>query len=57
MEKLGVQIDEEKSKVAGAKKDESCPSCGAKAHWDPHRNVPWCPNCGTRPFEKSPNKE
>lgn len=54
MDKYAVETDAEKTKTAG--KDERCPKCGALAHFDHHRNVPWCAKCGTEPWEKRPQK-
>lgn len=48
MEKLGVQVDDSKTKTASEKK--TCPECGAELL--KNTNVPQCPNCGTKPFEK-----
>lgn len=48
MEKLGVVLDDEKTKVAGQTK--KCPKCGA----DLHSESTYCVNCGTEPFEKRP---
>lgn len=50
MDKLGVVIDDNKDKTAS--KEARCPKCGEEVHYDPHRNTPWCQNCGTEPFEK-----
>jgi len=47
MEKLGVVIDDEKSKTASAAK--GCPRCGSKLE---QSDYPKCPRCGTAPFEK-----
>lgn len=52
MEKLGVVMDEEKVKTASKKFLSKCPKCGGDTHHDPEMNVPWCPKCGTEPFEK-----
>jgi hypothetical protein len=52
MEKLGVQVDDNKTKTASEKK--TCPECGAELLKD--SNVPQCPNCGTKPFEKKKEK-
>jgi hypothetical protein len=48
MEKLGVVLDDEKTKTAEKTGQIKCPRCGADAP-DCH-----CPNCGTEPFEKRP---
>lgn len=51
-EKYAVVIEE--TKTAAAKAAGVCPQCGETLiHWNPEdkRNVPWCPNCGTHPFE------
>ena len=47
MEKLGVVLDDEKSKTASAGK--GCPSCGSQLE---KSDYPKCPRCGTAPFEK-----
>lgn len=54
MEKLGVEFDDEKVKTGST--DKTCPKCGKPVQWDPHRNGPWCENCGTEPFEKRKEK-
>lgn len=50
MEKLGVVIDDDKTKTASVK--GTCPSCGAYLVSD---LPPQCSRCGTEPFEKRPN--
>ena len=62
MEKLGVVIDDEKTKTAGEVK--TCPSCGRALPGNQQPGVldangenwpAWyCLNCGTKPFEKQP---
>ena len=54
MDKLGVVLDEEKTKTAGTKK--VCPECGADLSAD-NSKTDWCPNCGTKPFEKQPEEK
>jgi len=49
MEKLGVVLDDEKTKTAGT--DHRCPKCNSVIeHMDD--GFPHCPKCGTKPFEK-----
>lgn len=55
MEKLGVVIDEEKTKTAS--KDERCPKCGSLLYPRKTGDIPQCPNCGTEPFERRPSKK
>jgi methionyl-tRNA synthetase len=52
MEKLGVELDEEKTKTAG--KDQQCPKCGRAL--DPRQEIPKCRVCGTEPWEKVPKQ-
>jgi uncharacterized Zn finger protein (UPF0148 family) len=52
MEKLGVVLDDEKTKTAS--RDEHCPECGAPLYPRKTGDIPQCPNCGTKPFEKRP---
>ncbi len=55
MEKLGVVLDDEKTKQAGGQK---CPKCGFDLGLT-HAiaNPPRCPKCGsTEAFEKRPTK-
>lgn len=47
MEKLGVVLDDDKTKTAT--KGKNCPKCGRKV------DGPYCDNCGTEPFEKRPD--
>jgi ribosomal protein S27AE len=60
VEKLGVVIDDEKTKTASTEK--SCPKCGtslAVTAYNQGESVSppwWCPKCGTAPFEKRPEK-
>lgn len=53
MDKLGVDIDKDKTKTASQTK--TCPGCGAELQAGV--NVPLCPNCGTKPFEKAKEGE
>ena len=48
-EKYAVVTEE--AKTAAAKITKVCPDCQAVMIIDDKRNVSWCPNCGTRPFE------
>lgn len=50
MEKYGVKVDETKQKTASTQK--TCPACGSQLVPEGTTNVPKCPKCGTRPFEK-----
>ena len=52
MEKYGV--DEENQKTAEEKKPKRCPKCDAEI--EQHGSVLICPNCGTEPFEGTPEK-
>jgi ribosomal protein S27AE len=52
MEKYAVVLDDEKTKTAEKDNSNKCPKCGKELHFDPHRNAPWCADCGTEPFEK-----
>lgn len=54
MDKYGVTIEEDSDKTKTAAATQHCPDCGAELE---KGGVPKCPNCGTRPFEKRPNKE
>lgn len=51
MEKLGVQLDDTKTKTAG-KDLKTCPKCGGPLQTVEGGSMPWCPKCGTEPFEK-----
>jgi hypothetical protein len=51
MEKLGVEIDDQKTKQAAETQEGSCPVCGAKLEAGGLR----CPTHGTEPFEKQPD--
>ncbi len=51
MEKFGVDTEEEpKTGAAGSSVRPVCPDCGATL--EQASNVPKCPKCGTKPFEK-----
>ena len=52
MDKYAVVIDEEKTKTAATTK--TCPECG---HPTDKATPNYCVNCGTRPFEKRPEKK
>lgn len=56
MDKFGVVIEEERSKVA-SKQGRPCPSCGSGSV--NYKGItPHCPNCGTKPWEPNGrNKE
>lgn len=49
MEKLGVEVDDEKTKTSS--KTKGCPVCGRELVAD--SSVPKCPEHGTKPFEKT----
>lgn len=51
MEKLGVVLDDDKTKTAST--STSCPQCGGTIE----NGARWCPNCGTEPWEKRPEKK
>ena len=54
MEKLGVEIPKQpEDKLASVQK--TCPNCLVLLSND--TNVPCCPNCGTKYFEKQDSKE
>ena len=55
MDKYGVVLDEEKTKTAGT--DEKCPKCGSALGFGKMiaKEFPFCPKCGTEPWEKKPN--
>ena len=48
MEKMGVVLDDEKTKQASA--EVTCPSCRTKFALDPSVNPPRCPHCGSTEF-------
>lgn len=51
MDKLGVDVtDTDPTKTATEKENPSCPKCDKPLQ--KNVNVPACPKCGTRPFEK-----
>jgi hypothetical protein len=54
MEKRGVVLDDEKTKQAST--ENHCPKCGAELGKSVNFEGPWCPNCGTEPFEKRPEQ-
>ncbi len=56
MDKYNVQYDDEKSKTAS--KDDRCPKCGGPVEYGAmvQKAFPYCPKCGTEPFEKKPSK-
>ena len=53
MDKYGVDTDKGKDKVATDQ--QACPVCGATLLTDTYASI--CPKCGSKPFEKRPNKE
>ncbi len=61
MEKYAVVIDDEKVKTADS--ERKCPQCGKDLSHQANGHggdviPPWyCPNCGTKPFEKQPTEE
>ena len=54
MEKLGVVLDDAKTKTAGLCK--TCPKCGTELT-ESEIESSKCPYCGTEPFEKKPEGE
>lgn len=54
MEKFGVVIDKSSEKVKTASTQGKCPACGDTLNTFSVNNLPHCPNCGTKPFEKQP---
>lgn len=54
MEKYGVVLDDEKTKTSSV--DERCPKCGGPIEYGAiiQKGFPYCPKCGTEPFEKKP---
>ena len=57
MDKYGVQIDEQTSKIAEETKGGKvrCPRCGTIFD-SKGSNVPKCPQCGTEPFERGSSR-
>ena len=59
MEKYGVEIDQEKAKTAST--ENRCPQCGkvlVTRGKDGDVSPTWyCPNCGTKPWEKRPSDQ
>ncbi len=53
MEKYGVQTDADTAKEAQQKDSPACPECGETLCDNSNTGVLLCPNCGSRPFEKS----
>ena len=51
MDKYSVVTDEGLTKTSAP---GECPWCGAEL--DRNSNVPMCPKCGTKPFEKAPER-
>ena len=54
MDKYGVET-EKQDKTAGDK--PKCPDCGKDLEDPDKTGVPICPNDGSKPFEKKPEKE
>jgi predicted RNA-binding Zn-ribbon protein involved in translation (DUF1610 family) len=60
MDKYAVVIDDEKVKTSSI--ERRCPKCGKDLSDQPNGHggdfIPpfYCPNCGTEPFEKRPEK-
>jgi hypothetical protein len=58
MEKYGVVLDDEKTKVAKATGNAGeCPKCGTALYGNNESPVAFCPICGTEPFEKRPEEK
>jgi uncharacterized Zn finger protein (UPF0148 family) len=57
MDKYSVVLDDEKTKTAG--KSHKCPQCGTDLPSKDGDVTPpqYCPNCGTEPFEKRPERK
>lgn len=57
MEKYGVELDDEKVKTGSS--DDRCPKCGDPVQYGAMKSkkAPWCPKCGTEPFEKHPENK
>lgn len=53
MEKYGYEPDKPKDLEKRAGDKARCPSCGNLLTGHP----PVCPNCGSRPFERSPDEQ
>ena len=53
MEKYGVTEDAELEKEAKQGDKPRCPQCKTLLRDDSKTGVLLCPNCGSRPFEKS----
>jgi ribosomal protein L37AE/L43A len=51
VEKLGVEVDEDLTKVASTAENAICTRCRSPLVDRDERNVPCCPICGTEPFE------
>jgi uncharacterized Zn finger protein (UPF0148 family) len=54
MDKYSVVTDDELTKE-GQEGGAKCPSCGSDKV-DYSANVPVCPNCGTKPWEREPEE-
>jgi len=57
MEKYNVALDPEKTKTGSS--DELCPKCGGPIEYGAmiQKTHPYCPKCGTEPFEKRPESK
>ncbi len=53
MEKYGVSEESANEKEAQQKDNPTCPDCGEALCDSSNTGVLLCPNCGSRPFEKS----
>lgn len=54
MDKYGVQTEPDDNDGKTAAENYKCPKCGQELV--PTAGVRLCPNCGTEPFEPSPEK-
>ena len=53
MEKRGVELVEEEDQTKTAGKTKTCPDCGGVLN---PKDLRYCDNCGTKPFEKRPQE-
>ena len=56
MEKFGVEEDEPAPDKTAEEKPKVCPSCGSPLRPISETGVLICPKCGSKPFEKPPEK-
>jgi ribosomal protein L37AE/L43A len=56
MDKYAVVLDDEKTKTAGDADHSTCPICGGRVTQGSEEAIPFCDNCGTKPFEKKPGQ-